>query len=833
MPAAQLQFRVGDPFVVELWAQTTSPSGLGQVSADVTFDPAVVSTTGINHTAAFNLFTNGSIDNGLGLLDDVSGSHPPTSPPCIDAIGFVPNWARVTLFVMSADAIGQTVLQSADTANPLWIVTNCAGPIPPATFGGVTIDVLASAVSIELIGVPTPGSGDLAAGLPASSAEFVQGTPFFVEMWAQTDAPAGLSQVSADVTFDPAVVSGVGITHTTAFSLFPGGVVDNPGGLLNDVSGLHPIVSPPCSDAIGFAPQWARVAIVEMSADALGPFTMQAGVTGSPVFAVSTCGGALMPIVTYGSLSATIVFADCNNNGVNDASDIAAGTSPDCNANGIPDECDVLPGPLAFARPVAQSLVLGSEPTSVVTGDLNGDGSVDLAVGTNVVGLSNLSVFFNNGDGTFGAVVETNNPNSTNDLKAVDMDADGDLDLVLATNRMGGNDSVLVYRNQGSGFFTNPQLFPTAGTRPLSVDVGDLDGDGDPDVVTANRDSDNVTVLLNNGTGSLGVATTFPVGLRPLWVEVGDWDGDGDLDLVVANTPADVISILVNDGTGTFSGQGPFGAPATISIVGRSPQSVEAADLDRDGDLDLAVVAGGDSVVEVFLNDGAGNFTLNSSIPVGDATLRLTVTDIDGDLDLDLVVLNNVGPGGPLSPPSLSVIANNGDGTFAPAIDVPIGTAPLDLATGDFDGDGQPDVVVADADPVFASAATTPNLTEPPFSGDVDRDGVPDDCAVCGNGIREGAEQCDDGNLVAGDCCSPSCQFESIATVCRAAASACDVAEFCDGAGACPANVFQSAGTACGNPTATVCDNPDTCDGAGACQSNFEPGTTVCRVSAG
>jgi hypothetical protein len=104
---------------------------------------------------------------------------------------------------------------------------------------------------------------------------------------------------------------------------------------------------------------------------------------------------------------------------------------------------------------------------------------------------------------------------------------------------------------------------------------------------------------------------------------------------------------------------------------------------------------------------------------------------------------------------------------------------------------------------------------------------------LCGNGYLTIDEDCDDGNTEPGDCCSPTCQYESTATECRAEAGECDVAELCDGAGVCPADGFEPPGTSCGDPGSTTCDNPDSCDAAGTCLVNYEPATTVCRADAG
>jgi len=135
---------------------------------------------------------------------------------------------------------------------------------------------------------------------------------------------------------------------------------------------------------------------------------------------------------------------------------------------------------------------------------------------------------------------------------------------------------------------------------------------------------------------------------------------------------------------------------------------------------------------------------------------------------------------------------------------------------------------------------------------------------LCGNGLIDPNEDCDDGNILPGDCCSDTCEFEAsgspcddpsdticddpdtcdgagtcqdnnepVITVCRADVGECDVEELCDGAGSCPADAFETAGTACGDPSDTICDDPDTCDGSGSCQVNNEPVITVCRADVG
>ena len=128
--------------------------------------------------------------------------------------------------------------------------------------------------------------------------------------------------------------------------------------------------------------------------------------------------------------------------------------------------------------------------------------------------------------------------------------------------------------------------------------VGDLNGDGKPDLVVANRGSNTVSVLLGNGQRHLRAATNFAAGTAPYSVAVGDLNGDGKPDLVVANYGSNTVSVLLGTGNGTF-------AAATNFAVGTAPYSVAVADVNGDGKPDLVVADGGSNDVSVLLNNGA------------------------------------------------------------------------------------------------------------------------------------------------------------------------------------------------------------------------------------
>jgi hypothetical protein len=174
---------------------------------------------------------------------------------------------------------------------------------------------------------------------------------------------------------------------------------------------------------------------------------------------------------------------------------------------------------------------------------------------------------------------------------AADLDGDGELDLVTA-NPDRNNVSVLL--NLGKGTFAAPVNY-AAGKSPNTVSAADLDGDGKLDLVTANRDSNDVSVLLNKGWMTFAAPVHYAAGKRPNSVAVADLDGDGKLDLVTSNLESDTVSVLLNLGKGTFA------APIHLA-TGTRPTSVAAADLDGDGKPDLVTASSGSNSLNVRLN---------------------------------------------------------------------------------------------------------------------------------------------------------------------------------------------------------------------------------------
>ncbi len=235
---------------------------------------------------------------------------------------------------------------------------------------------------------------------------------------------------------------------------------------------------------------------------------------------------------------------------------------------------------------------------------------------------------------------------------------------------------------------TTPPAFtaqpsPAAGSLPLSVAVADVNGDGWPDLVTANSGSDTVSVLLGDGRGGFAAKTDFATGSNPQFVAVADVNGDGQLDLVVANYWSDTVSVLLGNGSGGFAAKTDF-------ATGNLPVSVAVADVNGDGRPDLVTANSLSNTVSVLLGNGSGGFAAKMDLPAGDIPYSVAVADVNGDGQPDLVVAN-------YGSDNVSVLRGNGSGGFAAKTDFPTGRGPRSVAVADVNGDGQPDLVIANA----------------------------------------------------------------------------------------------------------------------------------------
>jgi len=271
-----------------------------------------------------------------------------------------------------------------------------------------------------------------------------------------------------------------------------------------------------------------------------------------------------------------------------------------------------------------------------------------------------------------------------------DLDGDGNADIVTA------NEGIRVYHNISTGFISLAAFLPDDFSTyyPRGLALADMDGDGKLDVIYTNPALYTAGIMRNTstpGTINLSGGYTFSLNNIPQRIAVGDIDGDGLPDVAVIYNSTDTVSVYHNTSTpGSLS----FG-PRINLVAPASPSGITIGDIDGDGKPEIVVTSTGTSLVSVFPNisvTGAittGSFATRMDLTVGTSPLRVAIADMDGDGKADLVVSNN-------GSNNLSVLQGTstpGAISFAAPVTLTSGTAPVNLALGDINGDGKPDIV--------------------------------------------------------------------------------------------------------------------------------------------
>lgn len=320
-----------------------------------------------------------------------------------------------------------------------------------------------------------------------------------------------------------------------------------------------------------------------------------------------------------------------------------------------------------------------SQMGGIASKDLNGDGKPDIVSGD--YGLKAATVFLNNGNGTFGAPRNYHVGASTGTIAIGDLTGDGLPDLVTSNS----STAIGIVENKGAGLFIARRNYRVGSYFGKSI-AADLNGDNKEDLITTTAESSDMLVYMNMGDGSFAPFVTYDMFGAALSVVAVDLDNDGDRDVAVANSISwgDMISTFLNNGDGTF-------APRVDHTIYDYAQSMVAVELTGDGLVDLAITTS-DFVtgqVTILVNVGNGNFATTNSYPLNDEPVAIDSADLNADGHPDLVVVNSGWPDY-----VVSVLMNNGNGTFASKVDYAAGSSPIAVSATDLTGDGHPDLAV-------------------------------------------------------------------------------------------------------------------------------------------
>ena len=287
-------------------------------------------------------------------------------------------------------------------------------------------------------------------------------------------------------------------------------------------------------------------------------------------------------------------------------------------------------------------------------------------------------------------------------MAVADFNKDTRQDLVVSNNG-GGVISVLL--GNGNGTFQTPRTLTVP--QALSIGVADFNTDGNADLVVFNGNLSSVALLRGDGAGNFTAAMQIPSGRLPSAVLTGDFNHDGKADYITSNVDANTVSVVLGKGNGTFIDIGP-----AVPTNGAVSDQIIAADFNNDGIPDLAqvntgVVGNPGNTISVLLGKQGGGFQAALKSNVGTQPSGLAAVDFNHDGRLDLVVsdfgdpINNIAG-------NVALLLGNGDGIFqAPRQFVAGPGIPISLAVADFNGDGNPDAVVAQVSTSLRPAAVS------------------------------------------------------------------------------------------------------------------------------
>ncbi|WP_246096603.1 FG-GAP-like repeat-containing protein [Paenibacillus sinopodophylli] len=361
---------------------------------------------------------------------------------------------------------------------------------------------------------------------------------------------------------------------------------------------------------------------------------------------------------------------------------------------------------------------VGIKPIDVAVGDLNGDNIVDVVTANSGDGASNIhsstvSVLIGEAGGEFKSTVNYSvyidsvdyNTFTPSSVTIGDFNKDSFMDLAVSNRDSLTNEHHIVLllgeapQLDGTLAFSEP-IPIRVGYEPSSITAGDINGDGNLDFIITHSSEGKVSVLTNNGNLTAMSTTEYPIGNNPRTSVIGDINGDGHADIVAVTTGDSAgISILQGDGQGSFTSAVKFKTSCPNSYVPAldDPYSLALADLDGDGDLDLAVGCSEAAQVSILLNNSAGSvLSLQAAdrYAVQGSYSQVVIADFNSDHKLDVVAANYDEFGNNVN--FSSILLGRGDGTLLASVNYDVnGSQPSSVTSFDFDGDGNLDIATA------------------------------------------------------------------------------------------------------------------------------------------
>lgn len=351
--------------------------------------------------------------------------------------------------------------------------------------------------------------------------------------------------------------------------------------------------------------------------------------------------------------------------------------------------------PVLFVTATGSPIAIACGASNVVAGDLNKDGQPDLLV---TCGKERaLTVLIGTGNGQFRASKQIPLPDSPGDIALGDLNGDGKLDLALDSH---DSYNIVVMLGDGQGGLApapNSPIVMKEGAHPHThgLEIGDLNGDHKPDLITVNNADNDVSIAFGDGRGGFTRApATFAVGPSPYPLALGDVNNDGSPDIIATATATGpqraqqlpesfALTLLVNDGHGSFRA-------SRLPLRKGEPWFAAIGDVNGDHKADVLVSHHNQRALTVLIGDGSGHFAEAASSPFdfGRTAFQFALADVNHDGRLDALAAAGEGVG---------VMLGDGRGNFkpAPGSPVPTGHGVWRLAITDTNGDGRPDIVTS------------------------------------------------------------------------------------------------------------------------------------------